>query len=391
MIVGEKMTAITGSAQSAVGRRLGRSGLDLTVEACLAAIADAGLEVKDIDGLSTWPGFAEQPPGFSPVGAPELKEALRLKLNWHAGVSEAPGQFGSIFNAVGAITAGFCRHVLCFRVLTESSSAGKASVMGQGERVDGWSKYMVPFNALSAANWTALFAQKHFDCYGTTREQLAQIAINGRKNAALNPKAIYRDPLSLDEYMESRMISSPLCLYDCDVPVDGATAVIVSHIDAAADLRRPPLRIEAIGSAHNSRYSWFQFDDLATQALRDAAQMMWQRTDLKPADVDVAELYDGFSFICLDWLEQLGFCPVGEGGRFIEGGERIALDGELPLNTNGGHLSAGRTHGFGLLHEACVQLWGEGGARQVGGDPEVAAVAAGGGPLGGCMLLTSSQ
>ncbi len=387
MIVGERLAAITGSGQSAVGRRLGRSGLDLAVEACLAALADAGLAAGDIDGLSTWPGFARQPPGFSPVGAPELKEALRLRLNWHAGGAEAPGQFGSIFNAIGALAAGFCRHVLCFRVLTESSAPGKASVMGQEERIDGWAKHMVPFNALSAANWTALFAQKHFHRYGTTREQLAQIAINGRRNAALNPKAIYREPLTLDEYMDARMISTPLCIYDCDIPIDGATAVVVSRIDSAAGLRRPPLRVEAVGAAHNSRYSWFQFDDLATQALRDAARMMWRRTEFGPADVDVAELYDGFSFICLDWLEQLGFCPVGEGGRFVEGGGRIALDGELPLNTNGGHLSAGRTHGFGLLHEACVQLWGEGGERQVAGEPALAAVAAGGGPLGGCMLL----
>ena len=118
--------------------------------------------------------------------------------------------------------------------------------------------------------------------------------------------------------------------------------------------------------------------------------MMWQRTALTPSDVDVAQLYDGFSFICLDWLEQLGFCPVGEGGRYIEDGSAIALDGELPLNTGGGHLSAGRTHGFGLLQEACTQLWGEGGKRQVAGDPEVAVVSAGGGPLAGCMLLTAS-
>jgi acetyl-CoA acetyltransferase len=387
VITGEKLTAITGSGQSAIGRRLGRSGLDLTVDACLEAISDAGLSVKDIDGLSTWPGFTDSPPGFSPVGAPELKEALRLNLNWYAGVSEAPGQFGSIFNAIGAITAGFCTHVLCFRVLTESSAAGRAGVMGANDRIDGWAKHMVPFNAVSAVNWTALFAQKHFDKYGTTREQLAQIAINGRRNAGLNPKAIYRDAIDLDEYMSSRMISSPLCLFDCDIPIDGATAVIVSSIDASRDLRRRPIQIEAVGSAHSSRYSWYQFDDLATQASRDAAKMMWQRTDLRPADVDVAELYDGFSFICLDWIEQLGFCPVGEGGRFIEGGQRIALNGELPLNTNGGHLSAGRTHGFGLLHEACTQLWGEGDKRQVANDPQIAAVSAGGGPLAGCMLL----
>ena len=122
-------------------------------------------------------------------------------------------------------------------------------------------------------------------------------------------------------------------------------------------------------------------------ALRDAAAMLWERTDLAPRDVDCAQLYDGFSFITLAWLEALGFCAKGEGGSFIEGGARIARDGEIPLNTHGGQLSAGRLHGYGFLHEACVQLWGEGGDRQVGGDPQVAVAAAGGGPLGGCLLL----
>jgi acetyl-CoA acetyltransferase len=123
-------------------------------------------------------------------------------------------------------------------------------------------------------------------------------------------------------------------------------------------------------------------------AARDAAAMLWSRTDLKPRDVDIAELYDGFSFLTIVWLEALGFCPKGEGGRFIEGGKRIALDGELPLNTNGGQLSAGRLHGYGFLHEACIQLRGEAGARQVARQPQVAAVGVGGGPLGGCVLLT---
>lgn len=391
MKFGEKSASITGIGQSAVGRRLGRSGMDLTIDACLSAIDDAGLSRDDIDGVSTWPGRMDNLPGFSPVGATDLKDALRLNLNWISGGMEAPGQLGAIFNAVAAVSSGFARHVVCFRTLTESSSQGdnvRASVMGGGaSRVNDWSKWMVPFNALSAANWTAQFAQRHFYKYGTTREQLAQIAINGRKNAALNPKAVYRESLDLETYLSARMISSPLCLYDCDVPIDGSTAIIVSHIDAAKELRRDPIRIEAIGSSHNSRWSWDQFDDLSTQALRDASKMLWKRTDLKPEHVDVAELYDGFSFTCLDWLEQLGFCKVGEGGSFIDGGQEIALRGALPLNTSGGHLSAGRTHGFGLLHEACVQLLGRGGARQVD-TVKVAAVSAGGGPLAGCMLLT---
>lgn len=392
MEYGEKNAVISGIGASEVGRKLGRTGLSLTVEACLAAIEDAGLKRDAIDGVSSWPGYMSDMPGFSPVSVPELKDALRLNLNWYCGAVESSGQFGSIINAIAAISAGLASHVLCFRTMNETTMLGTGSkpsiVSGGSERIGGWARWMVPFHAYSAANWTAMFAQRHFHEYGTTRQQLAQIALNARRNAVLNPRAIYRDPMTLDDYMAARMISTPLCLYDCDVPVDNSVAFIVSRRDVAKDLRRQPIGFEAVGCAHHGRFSWDQFDDLTTEAGRDAARMMWSRTDLKPKDVDVAELYDGFSFICLDWLEQLGFCGKGEGGSFIEGGQRIALDGEIPLNTNGGQLSAGRTHGFGLLHEACTQLRGDAGERQVANDPRIALAAAGGGPLGACLLLS---
>ena len=391
----ERRAAITGIGQSQVGRRLGVDPLALTADACLAAIADAGLTTADIDGLSTYPGAGiAGAPGFTGAGVTDVQEMLRLDLNWFCGGPELPGQLGAIINACSAIATGLARHVLCFRTVWESTAqgggrrAGIGSGGGSGFRASGIMEWTLPFGAASAACWIAMFAQRHFHEYGTTREQLAQIALNARRNAGLNPAAIYRDPMTLDDYFDARMITTPFCLFDCDVPVDGATAFIVSSAEAARDLRRAPLRVEAVGTALRGRPSWDQFDDLTTMAARDAATMMWSRTDLRPADVDVAELYDGFSFIALTWLEALGFCGKGEGGPFIEGGERIALTGEIPLNTHGGQLSAGRLHGFGFLHEACVQLWGEGGDRQVPGVPEVAVAAAGGGPLGGCMLIS---
>jgi acetyl-CoA acetyltransferase len=271
------------------------------------------------------------------------------------------------------------------------TTGGNAGAGGGVPRVGSWQQWSIPFAAPSAANWIALYAQRHFHEYGTTREQLAQIALTERANAARNPKAIYRDPMSLDDYLQVRMISEPLCLYDCDVPCDGATAFVVSHVDTAGDLRRPPVRIEAVGTALRGRNSWDQWEDLTTMAMRDACAAMWARTDLTPADVHVAELYDGFSFIALCWLEAMGFCGRGEGGPFLEGGHRIAPDGEIPLNTHGGQLSAGRLHGYGFLHEACVQLRGEGGDRQVPRDVEVAVAGAGGGNLAGCLLLTRDR
>jgi acetyl-CoA acetyltransferase len=375
-----------------------RDPLELTLDACLAAIEDAGLTRADIDGLATYPGMLAGAPGFSGAGVTEVHDALRLKLDWFTGGMEMPGQLGSVIDACLAVACGVATHVLCFRSVFESSAQGEGSRAGIGlaggggggrpPRASGpMMEFTLPFRSYSAANWIAMYAQRHFHEYGTTREQMAWIALNARRNAAGNPSAIYRDPLTLDDYFAARMISTPFCLYDCDVPVDGATAVIVSRDDAARDTRRPPLRVEAVGSALHGRPSWDQFDDLTTMALRDAGAMLWRRTDLTPGDVDVAELYDGFSFISMAWLEALGFCDKGESGPFVEGGKRIALDGELPLNTNGGQLSGGRLHGYGFLHEACVQLWGEGGARQVPDDPRVAVAAAGGGPLAGCLLL----
>jgi acetyl-CoA acetyltransferase len=392
----ERRAAITGIGQSAIGRRLGRDPLELTLDACLAAIADAGLTPRDIDGLATYPGAVGGAPGFTGAGISEVHDALRLELDWYTGGIELPGQLGSVIDACAAVATGLATQVLCFRSVWEGTAQGQGGRAGigvgggegGGYRASGMMEYMLPFRAYSAANWIAMYAQRHFHEYGTTREQLAWIALNARRNAADNPNAIYRDPLTLDDYLGARTISTPFCLYDCDVPCDGATAVIVSRIDRAHDLRRAPLRVEAVGSALHGRPSWDQFDDLTTMALRDAAAMLWRRTDLRPADVDVAELYDGFSFIALAWLEALGFCGRGEGGPFVAGGSRIARDGEIPLNTNGGQLSGGRLHGYGFLHEACVQLWGEGGARQVPGGPRVAVAAAGGGPLGGCLLLT---
>jgi acetyl-CoA acetyltransferase len=397
----ERRACITGIGQSQIGRRLGRDPLDLTLDACLAAIEDAGLTRDQIDGIATYPGAMGGAPGFTGAGVVDVQDALRLELSWYTGGIELPGQLGSVADACLAVACGLASHVLCFRSVWEGTAQGKGGRSGiglpsgdggggggGGFRPTGTLEWSLPFRAYSAANWIALCAQRHFHEFDTTREQLAGIALNARRNAALNPDAIYRDPMSLDDYLAARMISTPLCLFDCDVPCDGATAVIVSRRERAGDLRRKPIGVEAVGTAIRGRPSWDQWEDLTTMALRDAAAMMWERTDLSPSDVDVAELYDGFSFITLAWLEALGFCAKGEGGPFVEGGSRIALDGEIPVNTQGGQLSGGRLHGYGFLHEACVQLWGEGGERQVAGDPQVAVAAAGGGPLGGCLLLT---
>lgn len=381
----EDKVRITGIGMSEVGRRLGRNPVGLAVDACLAAIADAGLGRGDIDGLSSHGGALSRS-GYSGAGVKDVEDVLQVHPRWFNSSLEIPGHTGALVQAMLAIAGGLARHVLVFRCTWETTARMRPE--GARDSLPEEFEWMVPFGAFSAANWIALYAAEHMRRYGTTREQLGAIAINARTNAMLNPAAIYRTPLSMDEYLSARMVSTPFGLYDCDVPCDGAIALVLSAADAARDTRRPdPIRIEAVGTQISERWSW---DNAALDRLpliEGAARSLWARTDLKPADVDVGLIYDGFTFNSLSWIEMLGFCPVGEGGRFVEGGTRIARDGELPINPHGGQLSAGRLQGFGFAHEACVQLWGEGGARQVPRDPQVAVVTSGGGAPGGALLF----
>jgi len=387
----EKNVAITGIGQSEVGRPSSRSAMQLTVDAALEAIADAGLNPKDIDGVCSWPGDNANGSSFSPVGPLSVMTMLGLNCNWFSGGYEAAGPLAGVMNGAMAIASGMANHVLVFRTITESSNRTSGSrdqslAAKSGPR-DGnfmW-QWCTPFNVLSVVNITAMYTAAHMRTYGTTPEQLAQIALNARRNAVINPKAVMRKPMTMDDYFASKMISTPLRMFDCDVHCDASTAIVLSRRDMAKDLRHPPIRIEAIGAAMNQPYLWDQVD-LTANAMPDAANAMWARTDFKPADVDTAQLYDGFSILTMMWLEGLGLCPRGGSGPFVEGGTRIALDGELPLNTNGGQLSGGRTHGMGYVHEACTQLWGRGAERQIR-DPHVAVCAAGGGPLAGSLLL----
>jgi acetyl-CoA acetyltransferase len=391
MIHGERSAIIRGIGQSQVGRRVGRSDLDLTVEASLQAIEDAGLTPADIDGVATYPGGGlAATPGFTGPGAPDVQDALRLKVDWLSANSEGGAQLSCLVNACMAVATGLAKNVLVYRTVTESTN----QVGGRGAAVSNptvgsqmqWT--LVP-GALAAPHWFAMMTNRYMTQYGLTREQLGQIPVNARRNAQLNPNAIYRDDMSLDDYLSARLVTSPLCLYDCDVPCDGSTAFIVSHVDSAGDAPHTPVHVNAVGTAYRTRNSWDQYESPTRTAVKYAAEMMWERTDLTPADVDVAEIYDGFSIITLQWLEALGFCGEGEGGSFIEGGKRIALDGEIPVNTHGGQLSAGRLHGLGFVHEAVVQLRGQGGARQKQGRHEVAVAGNGGGTFGGSMLLTA--
>ncbi len=380
----EHKVVVSGIGRSALGRRLMRPPLSLTVDACLEAISDAGLERGDIDGLSTYPGASGM--GFDEGGITALEEVLRIHPTWTNGGFELPGPAGAIIQAMLAVSAGLCRHVLCFRTVWQSTYAALGLGQRGGDRIDGFMAWSMPFGAMSAANWIGVNANQYLHRYGATRELLGWIALTDRANAARNPVAIYRDPMTMDDYLSARPISSPFGLYDCDVPCDGSVALVVSDASVAGDLPHPAVRVEAVGTQILERVSWDQ--DVLThepQVLGQAAHL-WSRTDLRPSDVDVALLYDGFTFNAISWLEGLGFCEPGEAMDWLDAGRRIAHDGELPLNPHGGQLSEGRTHGFGFLYEAVAQLRHEADERQVAG-ARTAVVATGGGTPSGVLLL----
>src|ERR1700720_309025 len=371
----EKDAIISGIGISRIGRRTGIPGLELTMEAVRAAIDDAGLVAADIDGIATL--------GDTP--AAEVLAALRIEASDCGSGFGTGGLLNPVMSACRAVSEGHTRHVVIYRTIQmlggtvpvkkeenaptpplarmfETPEGEEPPVVGPMDDVND----LVAAHAYSAANWLSLNCRRHMELYGTTKEQLGWLGINSRRNAALNPLAVYRDPMTMGDYLGARPVSAPFGLLDCDVPIDGSIAVGGS---AAAG-----------GCFHGAAYP--------KMASVDAAAQMWSRTALTPADLNLAELYDGFTFLTFAWLEALGICADGEAGPFVEGAERIALDGTLPLNTYGGQLSAGRMHGYWLLHETCLQLRGEAGERQVQRRPEVAVAAVGGGPIAGCMLLT---
>jgi acetyl-CoA acetyltransferase len=385
--VRERGAVISGIGISDIGRKTGRPDLDMTLDSVRAAIADAGLTPADIDAVATL--------GDTP--AARVEEALGLR---NAGIEPVPfgGLLAPVMGAFLAVTSGRARHVLVYRTVQmmggdipipagappppsgESPAAAVGDVMGD----------MMPLlacHAYSAVHWLAMHMRRHMHLYGTTKEQFGALSVNSRRWAGMNEQAVYREPITLDDYLNARPVSEPMSLLDCDVPIDGSIAVVVSAPEYAADCPNLAVRVDAFGTSAGAGTGWVNRPDYPKMASIEAGRDLWSKTSLTPADVDVAELYDGFTFLTFAWLEALGFCGEGESGPFVEAPGNLWLGGALPLNTYGGQLSAGRMHGYWVLHEACVQLRGEAGARQVDG-AEVAVVSNGGGPIAGCMLLT---
>jgi acetyl-CoA acetyltransferase len=385
----ESRAVISGIGQSEIGRQIHRSGFQLTLDAIEAAVADAGLTMNDIDGMAMFPGGGKANlPGYANGNLYEVQDALRITTSWRQGQVE--GTSLPFYGPAQAVATGQARHAVIWRTVKEGSAArnagGRPAYGSTNPLAEGPLAWLLPIGALSPVCQVAPYAARYMHEFGVTREQIGWIPVTQRAHAALNPDAVYRTPMTIDDYLASRMISTPMCLFDCDVPADGATAIVVSSVDTAADLRAP-VRIEAMAGVIDGRPSWEQWEDMSRVGYA-TAEAMWNRTDLTPADVDVAQLYDGFAIEAVWWLEAMGFCKTGEAGAFVEGGTRISLGGELPLNTWGGQLSGGRLHAsFGHTAEAVRQLRGEAGDRQVA-NAEICAVTNIGGFEAGAALLS---
>jgi acetyl-CoA acetyltransferase len=349
-------TAIVGAATFGIGAAPGYSATELLARASLAAIADAGLTVADIDGV-----FAITPQDpFTAMSVPEYL-GIRPRLTETTRTGGSSFQIHAMWAAL-ALEAGLCDAVLIAYGSNQRSASG--GLVSSGAAGGAYEQVYKPRNPPSSY---ALAAARHMHEYGTTREQLAEVAVAARKWAQLNPDAFMRDPLTIEEVLAARMVSDPLTVRDCCLVTDGAAAVVMTRADRARDLPQPPAYLLGAASA-----TWYKnisaASDLTVTAATEAGKRAYEQAGVKPGDIDVVEVYDAFTINTILFLEDLGFCPKGEGGRFVAGGG-IAPGGKLAVNTNGGGLSCVHPGMYGLftMVEAVTQLRGAAGERQVVG------------------------
>ncbi|MCB4858809.1 thiolase [Sphingobium sp. PNB] len=346
--------AIVGASTYGIGQCPGLSAVDMAAKAALLALADAGIALSEVDAL-----YTSAP--YEALGGMELAEYLGLTPK----VTDCNRTGGSAFEvyvqqAALALEAGL---IDCALIAYGSNPASNPP---PGVGMTRQSPWEAPYNPLAPLSSYALAASRHMHLYGTTREQLAEVAVAARQWAQLNPEAAVRDPLSIEDVLKARMVSDPLTVRDCCLFNDGAAAVVMVRADRAKDCARAPVHV--LGAAHAVTHREISsMPDLTVTGAAISGPQAFAQAGVKPADMDVAMLYDAFTITPILFLEDLGFCPKGEGGRFVSGGH-VAPGGGLALNTNGGGLSCVHPgmYGLFLLVEATRQLRGECGERQVG-------------------------
>jgi acetyl-CoA acetyltransferase len=339
--------AIVGAAESdQIGRVPDKPALMLHAEAARSALAEAGLTKDDVDGLFT-----------AGVTTLELGEYLGINPRYADGGNVGGSSFViHIGHAALAIAAGRCEVAL----ITHGESGRSRVGMFEPEPPPFWisAQHEAPYG-LSLPGSYALACRRHMHEYGTTKEQLAEIAVATRKWAQLNPKAMMQDPITIDDVLNSRLIAWPFNLLDCCLVTDAGGAIVMTSLERARGLRQRPVSVLGFGEAHRHAIV-SQMTDLTSFAARDSGSAAFQMAGVTPADVDLAMIYDSFTYTVLLSLEELGFCGKGEGGAFVSN-QRTAPGGEFPMNTNGGGLSYTHPGMYGMfaIIEAVRQLRGD--------------------------------
>ncbi len=350
--------AITGVGETAYSRQSGRSVLSLQLEASLKAIEDAGLKPSDIDGVIPYASGVVSEDFISNLGLPDLRFSAVTPLGGASCVA-------AVQCAIAAIAAGICNHIL---IPVGRNGASQSRIGARVQQIPQFrlvGEFEMPLGAIAPAQLYAPMARRHMELYGTTSRQLGEIAVSTRANAIRNGNAIMTKPISIEEHQASRMISDPLRLLDCSLESDGACAVVVSSAERARDAPKPPVVVMGIAEGHPDSPSVItQRPDMTRLGIAKAAPRAFAMAGVTHDDIDVAEIYDCFTYIVLCQIEDLGFCKKGDGGPFVESGA-IRLEGKLPVNTHGGLLSQAHMVGMNHVVELVRQLRGEAGRAQV--------------------------
>ena len=373
--------AIVGIGRTPFSSASGMTTEMLAVQACQAALADAGMKSSDVDGLLTY-----HQNDTAPVQVVAGSLGIR-ELRWYNEIYQGgPANCAVVLEAAMAVMSGMCETVLCYRAMN-GRSGRRASGAGQEGRATEEMQFLMPYGIIGVPVWYAMWAQRHMAAYGTTREQLGHVAMVQRQWALNNAHSFSREPLTIEEYLAAPMISDPLSRLDCCREVDGACAIVVTSAERAKDLRRTPVCIRggAYGTGPGAGRPYEKWEDYGRLYSHYVGPRAWQSAGVGPSDMDFAQIYDAYTFIVITQLEDFGFCAKGEGGDFITSGA-TGPGGSLPVNTGGGMLNEGYLHGLNVVCEAVTQLRGDAGERQVP-NAEMGLVSGFGGPQGSAMVL----
>ena len=351
---------VSGVGETVYERGSTKTAFELQIASSLLAIKDAGLSPRDIDGIipiGIVSGTAED--FIDNFGIPDLRFSALIP---HGGASPAI----ALQTATAIVAAGVCKHILITFGRSVTASANKAGArIHQMPQFHYVTEFEHPIGNSAPAQIYAPMARRHMELYGTTVEQFGAVAVAHRQHALLNDNAIMKKPITLEDHRNSRMIADPFRLFDCSLESDGGAAVVISAADHAADLRHRRVFISGVSAGHpDSPASITQRTDMTSLGLSKAAPRAFEMAGVKPEDIDVAEIYDCFTYAVIRQFEDMGFCEKGEGGSFVEGG-RIAPGGALPTNTHGGLLSQAHVWGLNHIVELARQLRGDAGRAQV--------------------------